>query len=196
MQNSPKKIIEQYQQRLFPFIANYIENKSLLDVGCGNGFNSYFFNKNFGTEITLLDVEDIRDEEVAGFPFIQSSLEKLPFKSSTFDVVFIQYVLHHLPPEINIEEVFYELKRVGNVVIIVEEVFTENTNINKAIQYDSNMNAILHPNSTNILVHKYYSDAELKALFSTVTLDIVEEKTIFQGSEENGFLIQKMYVLK
>ncbi|HMQ07558.1 MAG TPA: class I SAM-dependent methyltransferase [Saprospiraceae bacterium] len=196
MQNTPKKIIEDYQKRLLPHIAKYIANKNLLDVGCGNGFNSYFFSKHFATEITLVDVEDIRDEEVSPFPFFQSSLEKLPFKSSTFDIVFLQYVLHHLPPEIHIEAVFWELKRVGKMVIIVEEVCTENTHIHKAIEYDSKMNAILHPNSGNILVHKYYSDAELKEVFSKVSLDIIEEKTIFHGSEENGYLIQRMYVLK
>jgi len=196
MQKNVKQIIEDSQQRLLPIVKKYIENKSLLDVGCGNGFNSFFFNKKFGTKITLLDVEDIRDKEVISFPFFESSLEQLPFEQKLFDVVFLQYVLHHLPPKINFEEVFIELKRVGKIVIIVEEIITEKTNVQKAKEHDSKINKLIHPSSNNMHIYKYYSDSELKEFFIKSKIHIVEEKILDEGRKDNGFLQKKIYIVK
>lgn len=196
MQKNVKQIIEEYQQRLLPIVKKYIENKNLLDVGCGNGFNSFFFNKKFGTKITLLDIEDIRDKEVISFPFFESSLEKMPFESKSFDVIFLQYVIHHLPPKINLEEVFSELKRVGKIVIIVEEIITEKTDIQKAKEYDSKVNKTLHPSSNNMHIFKYYTDPELNRFFAKSKMHIVEEKILDEGCEADGFLQRKIYVLK
>lgn len=196
MQKNVKKIIEEYQQSLLPSVKKYIKNKSLLDIGCGNGFNSFFFNKKFGTKITLLDVEDIRDEEVLCFPFFESSLEKLPFEQNSFDVIFIQYVLHHLPPEINLKEVFDELKRVGKIVIIVEEISTDKTDVEKAMEFDSIVNENLHPSSNNMHVYKYYTDTELKTFFANSQMHIVEEKILDEGCEDDGFLQRKIYILE
>ncbi len=196
MQKNVKQIIEDYQQILLPVVKKYIEDKSLLDVGCGNGFNSFFFNKKFDTKITLLDIEDIRDKEVISFPFFESSLEKLPFEQKSFDVVFLQYVLHHLPPKISVEEVFIELKRVGKIVIIVEEMITKKTNVQKAKEFDSKVNKLIHPSSNNMHIYKYYTDSELKEFFTKSKMQIIEEKILDEGCEEDGFLQRKVYILK
>ena len=195
MEKNVRQIIEQHQQSLLPIIKKYIEHKNLLDAGCGNGLNSFLFNKNVGTKITLLDIEDIRDAEAISFPFFESSLEKLPFESGSFDVVFLQYVLHHLPLEIKLKDVFEELKRVSGMVIIVEEISTKKTNIQKAKEYDSKINKMIHSSSNYMHVYKYYSDVELKSNFSDTEMNIVEEQIFDEGCKEDGFLQRKIYVL-
>ena len=196
MPKTVKQVIEEHQQILLPIIKKYIEKKTLLDVGCGNGLNSFFFNKKCGTIPTLTDIEDIRDKEVISFPFYISSMEELSFGTGSFDVVFIQYILHHLPPKIRLKEVLLELKKIGKIVIIVEEIRTAKTNLQKAIEYDTEMNKLLHPSSKNMEIYAYYSDNELKELFSKAHLEIIEEKIIEEGSEKDGFLQNKVYVLK
>ena len=195
MKRNIKHIIAEYQKKLLPVISGYLKNKKVLDVGCGNGLNSFFFNKKCHSKITLLDCEDIRDREVMSFPFIKSSVEKLPFKAASFDVVFLQYVLHHLPRKIKITKVLNELKRVGKLVIIVEEIFTQKTNKQKAKKFDLKINKIIHPFST-MRIYKYYSDKELNNYFNKVNLNIVKKRIIDKGNKEDGFLQRKVYILK
>ena len=190
-----KKLIEEYQEKILPTIGKYIKKKNILDVGCGNGINSVLFNKKYNSKMTLIDFQDIRDKEAYHFPFQKCSVEKIPFENETFEVVFIQYVLHHLPQEINLQNVFKELKRVGEIIIIIEEIITEKTNIKKAKEFDAKINDLIHP-STIMPIYKYYSDTELKKLFKNTNLKIIEEIIINNGYKENGFLQQKIYILK
>jgi len=195
MKKNVKKIIENYQKKFLPIIKKHIKNKTLLDAGCGNGLNSFFFNKKLGSKITLLDIKDMRDKEVECFPFFKSSIEKMPFKSNSFDAVFIQYVLHHLLPQTNFENVFRELKRVGEIVILVEEIITKKTEISKAKKFDMKINKIFHP-SQKMPIYKYYSDKELKNVFSNAKIKIIKEKVFDEGCKEDGFLQRKIYILK
>jgi ubiquinone/menaquinone biosynthesis C-methylase UbiE len=187
-------IIQGNQNTIAPIVDRYLENKKILDVGCGNGLNSYFFSQRYNSEFTLLDNEDIRAEEALLFPFVKSSLEKIPFDDKQFDVVFLQYVIHHIPPEISIASAFKELSRVSKIIIVIEEISTEKTNLKKAIRFDDKMNKIIHPN-VEMPIYKYYRDAQLKKYFDKVGLKIIEEKIINEGSEDTGYLKNKLYIL-
>lgn len=168
----------------------------MLDVGCGNGLNSYFFNKKLGTQTTLVDIEDIRDNDAGSFPFHKSSIENICFDEKSFDVVFLQFVIHHLPHEIDLKTVFRKLENIGKTVIIVEEIITKKTDEPKAREFDAIMNKKIHPDSNNMEIYRYYSDPELKELFAQSNLQVEEEKILFDGCPEDGFLQRKMYVLE
>jgi len=189
-----KNLIEEYQESILPTIEKYIKNKTILDAGCGNGINSVLFNKKYNSEMTLIDFQDIRDKEAHKFPFFKTSIEKTPFKTKTFEVVFLQYVLHHLPLKVNINDILIELKRVGKTIIIIEEIKTNKTNLKKAKEFDAKINDLIHP-STIMPIYKYYSDEELQILIKKANLKITEEKIIHNGCEEDGFLQKKIYIL-
>jgi len=196
MRQIVKEIIEKHQKKILPIISNHIKNRRLLDVGCGNGINSFFFSKELGTKVTLLDIEDMREKEAIQFRFFKSSADNLPFKKDSFEVIFIQYVLHHLHSKIKIPAVLSELKRVAkDKVIIVEEIFTNRTNIKKAKEYDLMMNRKLHPSNAMIII-KYYDDEELKRLFKSANLKLIQEAIIAKGCEEDGYLQRKVYILE
>lgn len=196
MNKTGREIIEESQEKTLPILQKYIAKKSLLDVGCGNALNAYFFNKKMGTEVTLVDVEDIRDKDAKRFPFVESSIEKIRFENDTFDVVFLQFVIHHLPQHINLEQVLQNLGNIGKKVIIVEEIIDEKTNVKKAREFDEKMNRIIHPTSKHMEIHKYYTDSELKHLFALSNLQIIEEKMLSHGCNDDGFLRCKFYVLE
>ena len=129
-------LVFHHQKNIHEIVSRYLENKKVLDAGCGNGINAYFFHQNYGADVTLLDMEDIREKEATDFPFVTASVSMMPFEDGTFDVAFLQYVLHHIPAEISVDGVVGELGRVAKKVIIVEEIFTERTDVEKAKAFD------------------------------------------------------------
>ncbi len=196
MKNDIHKMIDEFQDESLPTLKKYIAHKSILDVGCGNGLNSYFFHKKLGTEAILFDVEDIRDEDAKSFHFVESSIDKMLFGANAFDVVFVQYVIHHLPLEIDFEKVLRNIGKIGKKVIIVEEIISDKTNVPRARAFDEKINQMIHPSSHNMEIYKYYTDTELKSLFAKTNLQLIEEELLNEGNMENGFLQQKIYVLE
>lgn len=195
MENIVKEIIQNHQRKIKPVVSRYFQNKKIIDAGCGNGINSFFFNKEYNSDVTLTDHEDIREREALQFPFYKSSLQSLPFGDKTFDIAFLQYVLHHLSPDISATAVINELKRIAIIIILVEEISTEKTDPEKARTFDLKMNHILLP-SANMPIFSYFTDESIKQLFMTADLKILEEQIIDEGSGEDGYLQRKIYVLQ
>lgn len=188
------KIVENNQRKIEPIVGKYLKNKKVLDVGCGNGLNSCYFKQLYSCDITLTDKEDIRTAEALIFPFVKSSLEKLPFEDKQFDVVFLQYTIHHISPEISVESVFKELSRISNIIIVIEETKTEKTNLELAKKFDAEMNEKIHPD-VDMPIYRYYDDTELKNYFKNANLEIIEERILNETKEEHGCLQNKAYVL-
>jgi ubiquinone/menaquinone biosynthesis C-methylase UbiE len=87
-----------------------------LDVGCGNGFFTYYFDQMcdvFGIDYSekMLELNPVKKTK-------QMSAEKLEFDDNTFDVVFCHALLHHVD---NIDKVISEMKRVSKRNIIILE---------------------------------------------------------------------------
>ena len=61
--------------------------------------------------------------------------------------------------------------------------------------FDKEINSIIHPGD-NLSVEKYFSDDELKDIFLQSGLTILKETTLDYGSYKNGYLENKVYILK
>lgn len=89
---------------------------SLLDVGAGNGYFSYYFEKIYQT-VAL----DFSSQMLAINPChnkVLGSANALPFPDNSFDIVFCSNLLHHLPdPAIAIAE----MKRVSRQYVVLSE---------------------------------------------------------------------------
>lgn len=107
--------------------ADKLNNKLMLDAGCGNGSQSVGYTK-FGLEVIALDLSsglekgfafrkvytDAAPEKVH---FIQADLQKPPLAKGIFDIIHSAGVLHHTPntkktfealtPLLNINGTFY-----------------------------------------------------------------------------------------
>lgn len=91
-------------------IARYIGRESrVLDLGAGAGLVTQMNFRGLAAHVTGIDL----DERVLANPFLDEAhlgtAEKLPFESGSFDVVFSDNVLEHLPDPVT---VFGEVARV------------------------------------------------------------------------------------
>lgn len=111
-----KKEAERMCQECEPFIK---KGAKILDLGCGRGITTETFKNFFQAKIYGADIQDQR---IVNFPFKIINGKKLPFPDNSFDVVLINYVLHHTK---NPLEIIKEAKRVSKNEIIVHEDLEE-----------------------------------------------------------------------
>jgi ubiquinone/menaquinone biosynthesis C-methylase UbiE len=88
----------------------------LLDVGCGNGFFSYYFSPICDTVGV-----DFSEKMLAKNPIPQKFLmdaSQLSFQDMSFDVVFCHALLHHVE---DIDQVLQEMRRVSRKYVVILE---------------------------------------------------------------------------
>lgn len=112
-------VIAEYVIPKIALIQQYIElNKAtkLLDVGCGNGFFTYYFDK-------ICDVSgvDYSEKMLSLNPVKKTFLmdaADLKFENNSFDIVFCHALLHHVN---DIDRVVSEMRRVSKKYIVIIE---------------------------------------------------------------------------
>ena len=178
-----------------PFIKDSLVRKKVLDVGCGNGMVAQTLHEEFKCDISLCDVIDLRREGINNFSFKIASAEKLPYPDKSFDIVFLQFLLHHIKSKGRIKKVLREVRRVASEkIIIYEEIATDKTNHKKAKEYDEYVNIEIH-GGYKLKVVKYYSLAELKEMFTKLDLKISLHRRIEKGREKAGFVEKHLFIL-
>ena len=96
---------------------DFIKKKSkILDLGCGSAIVSKEFKDFFKAEIFGVDIEDKR---VYPIPFKVIDGRLLPFPLNSFDVVLINYVLHHSEDPISL---LSQAKEIAPKIIIYEDI--------------------------------------------------------------------------
>ena len=89
---------------------------TLLDVGCGNGFFTYYFAKI--CQVTGLDFSKQMLKINPHDKLVQGSAEDLPFPDESFDIAFCSNMLHHLSDP---KKALQEMKRVTKKYIVISE---------------------------------------------------------------------------
>lgn len=110
------------------FIAENTDLKSskVLDVGCGNGWSSFFIAEN-AKEVIGLDLHADKYEcpKRDNLSFIKGSAIRLPFKQETFDLVCVNECLEHITnPEEALKEFNRVLKPKGIIVIVGPNLYS------------------------------------------------------------------------
>ena len=112
-------VIETFVIPKINFIRDYVnisKSTKLLEVGCGNGFFTYYFSKLVYT--VGLDYSKYMLSINPCNPLIQGSALSLPFKTDSFDLVFCSNLLHHVEdPTIVVKE----MKRVSKKFVVLSE---------------------------------------------------------------------------
>lgn len=119
---------ENSYSRYVTYINHFIntKDKSILDVGCGNGWSSYFLAKN-AKMVTGIDLHNDGFEPKISdsLAYKQGTATNIDFPNSTFDVVATHECLEHIPnPEKALEEFDRVLKPGGYIFIVGPNLFS------------------------------------------------------------------------
>lgn len=116
-------VVRYFARQRIGFLSNWLDLSKVqcaLDVGCGNGFSSYYL-KDFVPEIWGIDVSHYmlkRNPFIKTKRFIQASGFRLPFADNSFDMVYAWEALHHISnPALIVEE----MRRVSRKYILLAE---------------------------------------------------------------------------
>ena len=119
---------EQFFEWIKPLKREDLNNKVILDAGCGIGRNSYYCLVNGAREVHLFDVEEgtveIAKDNLRDFDntliFKDSIYEQDLVKNNIYDIVLSIGVIHHLSdPRIAISKLFEKVKQGGHLLIWV-----------------------------------------------------------------------------
>lgn len=99
-----------------------VDVMSVLDIGCGNGFITNRINKPFvlGLDFSRNSLKKVKTNS------IQGSIEALPIKRKTFDLIILTEVLEHLDDEVY-KKAIAEIRRLSSPYLIITVPFDENT---------------------------------------------------------------------
>ena len=106
---------------------HHIDNKTILDYGCGNGQESIKYLERgaivFGIDISEAYINNcVQEAKTKGFDsqnfnFAVMDAHKLEFSDNTFDFVAGNGILHHLEPSVAMSEIHRVLKPGGRVLL-------------------------------------------------------------------------------
>lgn len=95
-----------------------IENKLILDLGCGTGVVLAYFeligNSAIGVDISKGELRRAAQTSktlTLGGKIVNSNIKNLPFKNESFDIIHIRWVIHHLSNR-EINECMAEIHRI------------------------------------------------------------------------------------
>ncbi|WP_420644332.1 class I SAM-dependent methyltransferase [Candidatus Leptofilum sp.] len=116
----------QVEQQVAQHLASQNPQPKLLDVGCGDGENMLRFDdvplQRTGLEVSFSRLQTARN---LGLDVMQASGTHLPVPNTTFDMIYVAHVLHHVA---DYEQVLAEMKRclVANGRLFIVETVTDN----------------------------------------------------------------------
>ncbi len=173
------------QYQLNNFISMLPKKGRVLDVGCGCGRDSAYF-EDFGLNVTAIDVSDSLLNEagklVKNVEFMNMDMKNLTFKNESFDGVWIMASLSDIEKKDCLDALkgfFRVLKKNGVMYIAVKEGKGEK--IEKKLRYD-NMPRF----------YAYYEQLELEELLKKAGFVILNSIT----SEDQGTEWVEVFVKK
>jgi ubiquinone/menaquinone biosynthesis C-methylase UbiE len=141
-----------------------------LDLGCGSAIVANEFKKFFSANISGVDIVDKR---VVPISFALYDGKNLDFTDNFFDVVLINFVLHHCEDPV---KVLQEAKRVAKDKIIIYEDLPENIFSKAICQMHGKSFAWLFGNEKESCNFK--TGAEWRQVFKDLGLKLIFEKKV------------------
>ena len=93
---------DEFLDLISPFLTTKdIEEKVILDAGCGSGMYSRFFGQYGASSVTLMDLSEaihVARNKISNekYSFVQGDLTNPPIKRNSVDLILCKGVLHHL----------------------------------------------------------------------------------------------------
>lgn len=145
-------IAEDFPNKIYNFLLPKVQNKVVLDLGCGTGkFMQKFYKvtaKYYGLDLSSKQLEIAKKKVKDGnIKFICSSAENIPLSDNSIDVIISTWVLGTILETDRRNKVLEEMKRVlkkdGNIYLVendiggeFEEIRNRYPNIKKTKEYN------------------------------------------------------------
>lgn len=142
----------------------------ILDIGCGAGRDDkYFLAKNF--KVTGIDISEkmvmLAKKVNSGAKYLVMDLENLDFKDKTFDAIWANASLHHIPKNklLPVIDVFRRLLKSKGIICIKvklgnkEELVEDNRYSKKVVKFFA-----------------YYDQEELSKIITSLGFNIIQVK--------------------
>ncbi len=157
------------------------EGSKILDLGCGSGIVGKQFQDFFKAELFGIDIIDRRAVKI---PFQIYDGVNLPFPEKSFDIVMINYVLHHVGDLIPLLK---EVKRVAKDKVIIFEDLPEGflSKIICKLHGKSYSKFFQNPDKTS-----FKPEGEWEKIFKEIGFDI-----IFKKRQSNFPVKKELFVL-
>jgi len=141
-------------------MQNVPENGFVLDAGCGN-FQYANVIKKVSEKIICLDITNPGKDLTQDNMFLLGSIEKLPFKSNTFDFIYCFSVLQFIEnnPSV-IKELYRVLKPGGKLLLTIP---TRNSPFRVIRELEIYLGVYTYP-QFNVSHHHYYSIKDIDKL--------------------------------
>lgn len=148
----------QYKYDIFKKLDfNFLPNKKILDVGCGDGSDARIFIEEFKLDTSAIDIyEHPNISQIKQLKFNLADINNIPYENNCFDYVFLHDTLHHIDEpkqrmQVHLKS-FNELERVCKVngtIIIVE---------------GNRYNPLFYPHMVKIRGHDHWSQKYFKRI--------------------------------
>lgn len=179
-----------FRQRELLEIGNYINQipisieKCILDLGCGEGYiGDMLFNKiDIGLDILRDEIKKARELPVYK-NVVTADAKRIPFSDRTFDIVFSNSVIEHIP---GIEQVLSEVSRVLRreglfIFTVPSHKFSDYLYFNtffKKIRFSIFGLSKIYPTLRNRQLNHYnlFDDVKWEKLLKQFSLNVVYKK--------------------
>lgn len=182
---------EAYYSRHSPFLQRCLDElsfspKTALDLGCGDGRNTVFLMKEYGTSVTCIDLsaaglKKIRryaDALEGSVATVEAGISSFPWETQKVDLIVIATVLDNLT-ENQITEVFEKLSSLkGSNTFVFCSAFNER---------DPSANEELssrHVSETGVANGYYFQSGELKERFNFA--EILRYEETYEEDKSHG----------
>ena len=185
MQAHPSVCSSEHNEDSMRFITELISPKlypKILNIGAGEGRETYVL-KQLGYDPTGIVRGEVNlkyaHENFPGIDFMDVDMHDLPFKSGTFDAIYMDQVFEHcFAPFIVLLEMYCVLKR-GGLIYIKMPKFEERTTPNNPHTMESCWISHHHPN--------VIPNGALKQMFEKTGFAVIKEQP-----DTVMFLLQKL----
>ena len=166
------------------FLRSRLEKKSkfhILDLGCGNGRDSYYFSSK-GYKVTGIDPSS--QIETDKFQFIQKNVFEIELKG--FDVYYLRFVVHALL-ESDCDHLFANLSHLPPDSLIMFET-RSTTNITNEEKSETFFRSSIGNEHFRMLYSKNYMDRKVSERFTILKSSESADVAVFKS--ENPFCLR------
>ena len=175
------KKIDGYSTQTFNLMRRWSQSTDrILDIGCGNAASIHCLEQNGYDSIYNIDIMDLRKFKTNHFQLWNGN--KIPFGDNSFDLISLNFVLHHLSNKRKVD-ILNEARRVTEKYIFILEDTPRNF-IDRILSYLHGLH-YQHRIKTNSSFG-FYSQSKWEEIFKNLGLKVMISQKLARFSRRLG----------